>query len=124
MLIKNMIQNIGILGSKDDILLEQAKSENSLFWYRGTGYQNNEIWEQPHGWQLHARPSFMLKSKSGYGRKPVCSKNTFSKLEDVPKYNYLTLRKEEMSRSRKDDTPSEFLKEVELRGFFGGFLVS
>merc|ERR1711963_359697 len=115
-----MIINCNNLKTNSEPLLEQTKSECSTFWYRGVGFQNKDIWEQPHGWQLHTHPNFMLKSKNGLKIKnqedTSASEPGLERLANLPNYNFLSKRKTKLSKAAEDNIPNELLKNVELNG--------
>lgn len=122
-LIKNSILTCHNFSGSEDPLLENSKTENSAFWYRGVGFINKTVWEQPHGWQIHARPDFSLRSKNGI--RSSISKNdsnpqTLNQNQKVPKYNYFIKRSEEnnnlLHKTQKDDVPSKWLEDIELKG--------
>jgi len=121
MAIKSTILALDKLGNEDgDILAETVKSENSVFWYRGMGFQTKEIFEQPHGWQLHARPSSTLRSKKGlrHNIAEMSEQNPESDLEfesALPKFNWF----EKTSKNSTDhpDIPNKLLDGVKLAGW-------
>ena len=111
--LKNVVQALRNATGKES-LSENTKAENNVFWYRGVGFQNKTIWEQPHGWQLHCKPTAMLKSKNGVRELEIDS--GLENSDKVPRYVWLEKKERNESLEDTPDCVNKLVAGVELKG--------
>merc|ERR1711887_240817 len=80
------------------------------------GYQNQEIWEQPHGWQIHARAASTLRSKTGI-RNPISECEDLNYSKDVPCFNWFEVDDSSNNTINNPDKTTKLLDGVKLTGW-------